>query len=363
MRNPQGQGKNWCVTDSDAYVRAINLLGVDEFITSKGGDFKALLNEVGLSADALDDLDALLPFRRCVTFSELAAARLNEPNLFLEFVAKSGPDYAFAGPVMMLARFAKDGEDMARMAIRYWAFHTNAYNFVYLHTPDSPTAIFRLSVDALFYPSKQLADAVLGTIVGLARTVANRHNDNPTRVRFQHRRPADTSLYESFFRCPVEFGAEYDDIEFDVEFLRYRTPAGLRMFKPLMHLYITERIRRLPHFDHSTTRTVALAIAATIGSGNCSIETVAEGIGQNVKQLQRLLAKEGTSFSAILDDVRNKLARKRLEDSNISISRIAGLLDYASSAPFIAAFHRWTGMTPLRFRQLAREQRRSDKTD
>ncbi|MBL8845828.1 MAG: helix-turn-helix transcriptional regulator [Hyphomicrobium zavarzinii] len=72
---------------------------------------------------------------------------------------------------------------------------------------------------------------------------------------------------------------------------------------------------------------------------------------QSEKKLQRLLSHEGTSFSAILDDVRRAMAVRLLSDTEAPISRIAGLLAYSTPGPFTLAFKRWTGVSPRVFRK------------
>ncbi len=68
----------------------------------------------------------------------------------------------------------------------------------------------------------------------------------------------------------------------------------------------------------------------------------------------RPISDEGTNFSEILEKVRDNMARRLLIDSEMSIERIAGLLDYAVTPPFTLAFKRWTGQTPLNFRRAER---------
>jgi AraC-like DNA-binding protein len=58
-----------------------------------------------------------------------------------------------------------------------------------------------------------------------------------------------------------------------------------------------------------------------------------------------------SSFSHILETVRENMARNFLAESEAPIARIAGLLDYSTTAPFSLAFKRWTGKTPLEFRK------------
>jgi AraC-like DNA-binding protein len=74
----------------------------------------------------------------------------------------------------------------------------------------------------------------------------------------------------------------------------------------------------------------------------------------HTKRLQRALADEGTNFSEILEKVRDNMARRLLVDTNMSVERIAGLLDYSSTPPFTLAFKRWNEQTPLAFRKRER---------
>jgi AraC-like DNA-binding protein len=99
---------------------------------------------------------------------------------------------------------------------------------------------------------------------------------------------------------------------------------------------------------------VELTIPSLIGTGNCNIEFVAEALGTNVKRLQRTLASENTSFSEILEKVRQNMALRLLSESDAPIERIAGLLDYSSTPPFTLAFKRWKGMSPLQYRKKKR---------
>lgn len=92
-----------------------------------------------------------------------------------------------------------------------------------------------------------------------------------------------------------------------------------------------------------------------LGSGHCGQEQVAESLHLNAKKMQRQLGKEGTTFSELLDKVRQCIARQLLIETDAPVSQIAGLLDYASPGPFIVAFQRWEGTSPLQYRKRQRE--------
>ena len=64
----------------------------------------------------------------------------------------------------------------------------------------------------------------------------------------------------------------------------------------------------------------------------------------------RRLVDAGLSFSTIVDELRAKLAKTYLTQTETPIAEIAFLLDYSDQAAFTTAFKRWTGATPKAFR-------------
>jgi AraC-like DNA-binding protein len=87
-------------------------------------------------------------------------------------------------------------------------------------------------------------------------------------------------------------------------------------------------------------------------SGRVQAAVVAQQLGMSARSFTRHLAQEGTSFSEILDQLRNRLARRYLEDERISLQQIAWLLGYSEIGAFNHAFKRWTGISPGRARNL-----------
>ena len=67
--------------------------------------------------------------------------------------------------------------------------------------------------------------------------------------------------------------------------------------------------------------------------------------------MRRRLADEGSSYQAILDEVRYGLAREYLANSRLPLEEIAALLGYSTPGNFSHAFKRWHGTSPRAFRQ------------
>jgi len=80
-----------------------------------------------------------------------------------------------------------------------------------------------------------------------------------------------------------------------------------------------------------------------------SMQTVAEELHIDPRTLRRRLVSEGTSFRALLDEVRRRLAIELLEQDT-PVEQIAKRLGYAETGNFTHAFKRWEGVAPSNFR-------------
>ncbi|NJK33155.1 MAG: helix-turn-helix transcriptional regulator [Deltaproteobacteria bacterium] len=85
-------------------------------------------------------------------------------------------------------------------------------------------------------------------------------------------------------------------------------------------------------------------------SANHVLEDVAGRLSLSPRQLQRLLAAEGTSFKKILKDERTVFAQMHLS-RNTELSVIATSLGYSCVTCLYRAFRRWTSITPGEYRR------------
>lgn len=68
------------------------------------------------------------------------------------------------------------------------------------------------------------------------------------------------------------------------------------------------------------------------------------------RTLSRRLNEEGTSFRALLDEVRRTRAEELLTHTDMTTEQVAAHLGYAEAASFIRAFRRWKDCPPQEFR-------------
>ena len=342
--------------ETTSYIKAVCLSDFPGFVKSLGGDPLALLDKANIPQAALNDPEMLIGFSSTCRLLELAAEDLGRPDFSVAYAQYSAPSFTNLGPLALLANFTSTMQQWLETGIKYWSLHTNGFTCVLLPSAKKGLMAFRYNADSFVLPARQTAEHCFSCVVLLARIGTNSPNENPRLVRFQHAAPADTSAHKALFGCPIEWGAEHNEIIFEERLLALPTPGYLTMLRPLMDRYVRSRIDRMKGYDQSATTMVALAIPTIMGSGKCSAENVASALGTNLRTMQRQLADEGTSFTAILDRVRRNLATNYLRETEIAISRIAEILEYASTAAFTNAFQRWEGEAPLRFRKLHRGQ-------
>lgn len=76
-----------------------------------------------------------------------------------------------------------------------------------------------------------------------------------------------------------------------------------------------------------------------------SMTVVAAQLGLQERTLRRRLAAEDSSYDAIVDDVRRKLAIEYLQMTRMSVDDVAWKVGFSDSSNLRRAIRRWTGMT------------------
>ncbi len=81
------------------------------------------------------------------------------------------------------------------------------------------------------------------------------------------------------------------------------------------------------------------------------MEEIAAEMAMTSRTLRRHLSAEGTTFRALLEEVRSTLAEELMLKASMTHGEIAERLGYADVTTFIEAFRRWRGMPPSEFRR------------
>jgi AraC-like DNA-binding protein len=145
-------------------------------------------------------------------------------------------------------------------------------------------------------------------------------------------------------------------LTFDVSELDRPLPRGnpdsVALYEQLCAEVVTTRRRR-----SGVTQDARVLIAQKLATG-APMPEVAADLGLSERSLRRRLEAESVSYQALLDEVRESLARELLRGrATLAVEDLAVRLGYAGATSFIHAFRRWTGTTPAAFSRAAVRRR------
>lgn len=169
------------------------------------------------------------------------------------------------------------------------------------------------------------------------------------RVSFSHTQPNCVEEFKEYFGIPVEFDASETMIVFPKDaFEKILVTANPELAR-MNDLVVIEYLKK--YDKENVSLQVRAQIIENLNSGVPDQEKIARVLSMSLRNLQRKLRSEGTSYNILLDETRSELSRQYLRGSNRSIFEVAYLLGFSDSSNFSRAFRRWVGMSPQEFRQ------------
>ena len=73
-------------------------------------------------------------------------------------------------------------------------------------------------------------------------------------------------------------------------------------------------------------------VVTLLGSGTCTVDRVAQHLGIDRRTIHRRLAREGTTFSGMVDAVRRELAERYVNEQHRSLAEVSSLLGFSRRA-------------------------------
>ena len=323
--------------------------GFNEFVASLGGNPAAVTKSSGLPSSLPKGLINFESFSGVCRLFEAAAAQTGEPYFGLKWALNQPTDFRFSGPTVFLLTKATDMRHWMDMAISYQKIHTNGVTYRYEANKDADSLTGFVSVHALAPPCRQMVEQILAVIALMGQQFIP--DCKFKRVTFQHSAPQDMTLFEKIFQCPVIFNADQTTIVSEYSYIDLENTSFMT---PIVRKYLDWRIGKHPISKRTISMLVGETLPTILGVNGSDIQHIAQALEFHPKKLQRLLKEEGNSYSAILEEVRQNIAARLLAESDISIARLAKMLDYSSDRAFTTASKRWFGMPATNYREHAR---------
>lgn len=164
-----------------------------------------------------------------------------------------------------------------------------------------------------------------------------------------HPSPQLTEAYTELFGIPPLFGQAENSGLFDVAVMYRALPQAnahtKRLCEDMLQQLVDERNQRTGVAGKVRKRLLR-------DPGHIpDMEEVAKEMRMTSRTLRRHLTAEGTTFRALLEEVRSTLTEELMGGVNLTHGEIAERLGYADVTTFIEAFRRWKGMPPSEYRR------------
>ncbi|WP_370304931.1 AraC family transcriptional regulator [Sinimarinibacterium flocculans] len=331
-------------------VRASGLRGYRTLMHALGADADAMLRRYRITAELLDDDDALLPLRSAALLLESSAATTGCADFGLRLAQIQ--DISVLGPVAIAMQNAPTVAGAIDIASRYLFVHSPGMALsVHARSalvPDAVEVRFELSVSGLA-SLRQTFDVCLGDVHRMIALLAGLHYELRS-VALPHAPIAPLSTYARFYGAPVLPAQPHGGLHI----ARTTFDAGLQDVNAALR-QLAENYLALNFNDPGQTVTgrVRQALRRTLGTPENSRAGIAQLLGLHPRTLQRRLDAEHTSFDALREEVRRQTALRYLCETRIPLSQLAGLLGLSEQSALTRCCRRWFGTTPSALRRRA----------
>jgi AraC-like DNA-binding protein len=310
-----------------------------------------LLKQVGLHGRDIADPEARISYAAVVGLMERAASVLGDASYGLRLgAAQEVRESGLLGFVVLNSPTLMDA---LRNLQRYLHVGGDGEEFA-IDVSAAEVAVRFREADPALRGLRHNSEYFAALIVRACRDMTRR-TVSPLRAEFMHAPPNARVAYEDVLGCPARFHAEWDALVFRAETLRLPVVgADDRLLVVLQAA--CERILGPRPEKRDLVHDVRELILDGLTKGRLQAESVAAALNMSGKTLERRLGERGTSFGDLLGTIRCELAQRYLVDTDFRLEQVAYLTGYSEPAALVRAFKRWTGMTPIAYRQERRPQ-------
>jgi AraC-like DNA-binding protein len=308
-------------------------------------DPDALLREVGSSEAELCDPAYRVP--RSTTVGLLEAILSRSPSDVSGFTIASFVRPETFDLLEYGARSSATLRESLDVANRYACILDDSANFRF--EPHKDTMIWRLD---MVWP-EHIHRYVHEYLLGILRAIGTRLLGEPVTVReilCAYPAPDDTEPYRNALNSPVRFNAHCNGYVFELEILERRPPGADHALAELLRRHADALLKKLGRAQTARDRVRRLLIER-LPAGEPTSQQIAQHLGTTPSTLRRRLADEGSSYRALLREVRLELIQAYLGDPRLGVSEIGSLLGFADTSSFFKAFKNITGLTPSEYRE------------
>lgn len=317
---------------------------IAEAVRAAGGDVGQWLGRSGLSEADLASASFELDFERFQELIRNSRAMTREPALGL-FVGQRlvASSHGIVGFAAMSSGTVRQGLELIA---RFSRLRTSMVSIALEGVAGGLRVLFEES-----RPLGELRRPILEAIVLSIKSEVGFYSAGACRaseVAFSCEAPEYQALARELFGCEVTYGASWTGFEVPSAALdaplKTADPDALRDAAAICE----RELEKLTAGKSTAIRVRRVLLGQP--DGFPSLRVTARALHMTARTLHRRLLDEGTSFRAILEDVRHALAVELVRSGRLSMQEIAYRLGYTELANFRRAFKRWEAAPPSALR-------------
>ena len=320
---------------------------IAQAVQGAGLEPSALFKEVGLDLDSLRDPNVRIPADALIELLSLASERCDDPLLGLHLARYVHPTTFYS---LGMAMFFS--ENLADFIERYVTYYRMITTNDKLESREGEGVLQIVATAREGMPMVPIRiDGFAAISVSTMRVALGDNDFAPQSVILARPRPEGyEDRYDRFFGCEVTYGGESSVISIGAKELQ-RTLLTANPELGKMYQQLTEEyLKKIDRADFPGR--VHNELVKLLPTGVSGKDQVAQALNMSTRTLYNKLESAGTTYREVLDDTRQTLAKEYI-CQDLPIYEIAYLIGFSDTANFSRAFKKWTGQSPVEYRQTA----------
>ena len=169
-------------------------------------------------------------------------------------------------------------------------------------------------------------------------------------VHLTHVAPDYAEAYSRILEAPTSFNTGWNAMRVEEARLAHRIAVQPRFAFGILSEHAEQLLQTLQGSKSVRGRVESL-LMPVLHTGDITMDSIAQKLIVSRQTLYRQLRAEGSTFEAVLDELRHNLALHYLSGRKTSVNETAYLVGFSDPASFSRAFKRWTGQSPRSLRQ------------
>jgi len=309
-------------------------------------DRNALLNKTNIDPARFADPNGTVSSKEELTFYQNLFDVSNDPCIYLKAgMTLNIGAYGLWGLALLSSPTVGKAIEFG---LQYIAFSYTYNNIVFFSNKHTSSLIITSS-QSLGTLEKPMVERDISAIYMIfTALLQNTHPLNHIRVSWKSGSDNESALYQKLFQCPVTFDCSINEVVFDQSLVAHELPQKNPLTMKLCQQYLDQQLPHIKVNDSLSAQVHQYFVRTPAFKTN--IHHCANELNISTRHLSRVLNNEGSSFKMLMDEFKQKLAKRYLSQTNIKLEDIAERIGYSDAASFSHAFKRWTGLSPRQFR-------------